>query len=64
MFSCCEGLNSLDLSKFDTQKVTNMNSMFWNSSALTTIYASDKFVTTKVSSGADMFKGSQTLKVL
>ncbi|WP_181976484.1 BspA family leucine-rich repeat surface protein [Segatella copri] len=62
MFSCCEGLNSLDLSKFDTQKVTNMNSMFWNSSALTTIYASDKFVTTKVSSGADMFKGCTNLK--
>ena len=62
MFSCCEGLNSLDLSKFDTQKVTNMNSMFWNSSALTTIYASDKFVTIKVSSGADMFKGCTNLK--
>ena len=62
MFSCCEGLNSLDLSKFDTQKVTNMNSMFWNSSALTTIYASDQFVTTKVSSGADMFKGCTNLK--
>ena len=62
MFSCCEGLNSLDLSKFDTQKVTNMNSMFWNSSALTTIYASDKFVTTKVSSGAKMFEGCTSLK--
>ena len=62
MFSCCEGLNSLDLSKFDTQKVTNMNSMFWNSSALTTIYASDQFVTTKVSSGAMMFEGCTSLK--
>ena len=62
MFSCCEGLNSLDLSKFDTQKVTNMNSMFWNSSALTTIYASDQFVTTKVSSGAKMFQGCTNLK--
>ena len=62
MFSCCEGLNSLDLSKFDTQKVTNMNSMFWNSSALTTIYASDKFVTTKVSSGSQMFKDCTSLK--
>ena len=62
MFSNCEGLNSLDLSKFDTQKVTNMNSMFWNSSALTTIYVSDKFVTTKVSSGAKMFEGCTSLK--
>ena len=62
MFSNCEGLNSLDLSKFDTQKVTNMNSMFWNSSALTTIYVSDKFVTTKVSSGSEMFKDCTPLK--
>ena len=62
MFSSCEGLNSLDLSNFDTQKVTNMNGMFWDSSALKTIYVSDKFVTTKVSSGADMFKGCTNLK--
>ena len=62
MFSCCEGLNSLDLSKFDTQNVKDMSGMFWNSSALTTIYASDQFVTTKVSSGADMFKGCTNLK--
>ena len=62
MFSSCEGLNSLDLSNFDTQKVTNMNGMFWDSSALKTIYVSDKFVTTKVSSGADMFKDCTLLK--
>ena len=62
MFSCCEGLNSLDLSNFDTKEVTNMSSMFWNSSALTTIYANDKFVTTKVSSGAKMFEGCTSLK--
>ena len=63
MFSWCEGLNSLDLSKFDTQNVTDMSYMFWNSSALTTIYVSDKFVTTKVSLEADdMFKGCTSLK--
>jgi surface protein len=62
MFSCCEGLNFLDLSKFDTQNVTNMSYMFWNSSALTAIYVSDKFVTTKVSSGAKMFEGCTSLK--
>ena len=62
MFSCCKGLNSLNLSKFDTQNVTNMSNMFWNSSALTTIYASDKFVTIKVSSGSEMFKGCKSLK--
>ena len=62
MFSNFNSLTSLDLSKFDTKEVTDMSSMFWNSSALTTIYVSDKFVTTKVSSGADMFKGCASLK--
>ena len=63
MFSWCEGLNSLDLSKFDTQNVTDMSYMFWNSSALTTIYVSDKFVTTKVSFEADdMFMDCTSLK--
>ena len=62
MFSWCEGLNSLDLSKFDTQNVKYMNDMFWSSSALKTIYVSDKFVTTKVSSGGDMFKDCTSLK--
>ena len=63
MFSWCEGLNSLDLFKFDTQNVTDMSYMFWNSSALTTIYVSDKFVTTKVSFEADdMFMDCTSLK--
>ncbi|MEE1414856.1 MAG: BspA family leucine-rich repeat surface protein [Prevotellamassilia sp.] len=62
MFSWCEGLNSLDLSKFDTQNVTDMSRMFWGSSALKTIYVSDKFVTTKVSLGGNMFKGCTSLK--
>ena len=62
MFSWCEGLHSLDLSKFDTQNVEYMNDMFWSSSALKTIYVSDKFVTTKVSSGGEMFEGCTSLK--
>ena len=62
MFSWCEGLNSLDLSKFDTQNVEYMNNMFWSSSALKTIYVSDKFVTTKVSNGSEMFEGCTSLK--
>ena len=62
MFSWCTGLNSLDLSNFDTKEVTNMSSMFWNSSALKTIYVSDKFVTTKVSRGSEMFKDCTLLK--
>ena len=62
MFSWCIGLKSLDLSNFDTQNVKDMSRMFWNSSALTTIYVSDKFVTTKVSRGSEMFKVCTNLK--
>ena len=62
MFSWCEGLHSLNLSKFDTQNVKNMSRMFWSSSALKTIYVSDKFVTTKVSNGSEMFKDCTSLK--
>ena len=62
MFSWCEGLNSLDLSNFDTQNVKDMSRMFWSSSALKTIYVSDKFVTTKVSNGSEMFKDCTSLK--
>ena len=49
---------------FDTfdDELTNMSNMFRNSSALTTIYVSDKFVTTKVSSGSEMFKDCTLLK--
>ncbi len=62
MFYACYDLTSLDLSNFDTKEVTNMSKMFWNSSALKTIYVSDKFVTTKVSSGANMFQDCENLK--
>ena len=62
MFSWCKGLHSLNLSKFDTQNVKDMSRMFRRSSALKTIYVSDKFVTTKVSDGSEMFEGCTSLK--
>ena len=62
MFSLCKGLHSLNLSKFDTQNVKDMSRMFRRSSALKTIYVSDKFVTTKVSNGSEMFKDCTSLK--
>ena len=34
MFTHCDGLTSLDLSGWDTSKVTNMNSMFSGCNAL------------------------------
>ena len=62
MFKSCSALTSLDLSSFNTANVTNMTQMFNNCPALTTIYASDKFVTTKVSNGSEMFKDCKNLK--
>ena len=55
MFYCCSALSSLDLSNFYTKEVKNMGGMFAGCLALTTIYASDKFVTSKVQSGEGMF---------
>ena len=55
MFKNCSALTSLDLTSFNTVWVTNMSIMFTGCSALTTIYASDKFVTDKVTSGLNMF---------
>ena len=62
MFNYCEKLKSIDLSSFNTGKVNVMGSMFQNCTALTTIYASDKFVTTRVVYGTGMFDGCTALK--
>ena len=62
MFRLCKALTSLDLSNFNTAKVENMKEMFYNSNALTTIYASDKFVTDKVTNSGSMFYGCTELK--
>ena len=62
MFRLCYALTSLDLSNFNTAKVENMKEMFYNSNALTTIYASDKFVTDKVTNSGSMFYGCTELK--
>ena len=62
MFFSCSALTSLDLSNFNTKKVRYMNSMFNACSALTTIFAGDKFVTTKVENGSYMFSDCTNLK--
>ena len=56
MFKGCKALITLDVSKFDTKNVTDMRGMF-SFNPLTTIYASDKFVTTACRSGDNMFVG-------
>ena len=63
MFEDCYALTSLDLTNFNTAKVKNMLFMFFGCSALTTIYASNKFVTDKVTdNGSKMFYGCKNLK--
>ena len=37
MFTACSRLTSLDVSNFDTSKVTNMSRMFANCSSLTSL---------------------------
>ena len=61
MFFGCNNLASLDLSNFDTQNVTAMAVMFLNCNILTTIYASDKFVTTACSDDERMFSVCEKL---
>ena len=52
---------TLDVSNFDTSKVTDMTHMFYGSTNLKTIYGSSKFVTTAVTNSIDMFKGATSL---
>jgi len=63
MFSGCSKLTSLDLSTFDTNKVTNMSSMFYGCSKLTNIDLS-RFNTSKVTNMSSMFYGCSTITSL
>ena len=62
LFAYCSSLTSLDVTYFNTANVTGMNNMFYSCSALTTIYASDNFVTDKVESSYNMFYDCTSLK--
>ena len=66
MFKGCSALTSLDLTNFNTAEVRDMNRMFYmldeSSTALTTIYVSDNFVTTNVQNGEKMFRNCTKLK--
>ena len=54
MFKGCSSLTSLDVSKFDTQNVTNMSNMFDGCSSLTSLDLSN-FKTQNVTNMGDMF---------
>ena len=61
MFRNSDKLEILDLSSFDTSKVTNMSYMFNDMNSLKTIYASDMWNTTSVTSGYSAFANSSNL---
>ena len=56
MFEDCSSLTSLNVSKFDTSKVTNMYAMLANTTSLTTLDVSS-FDTSQVTSMNSMFRG-------
>ena len=63
MFRNCSSLTSLDVSNFDTSKVTDMYNMFEYCSSLTSLDVS-KFDTRNVTDMGDMFSGCSSLTSL
>lgn len=61
LFQSCNMLKVLDLRSFETPELKYVSYMFSGCSELTKILASDKFVTTSVTSSAEMFRNNQYL---
>ena len=61
MFNGCSNLTSLDLSNFNTNNVTNMYSMFAFCKNIKTIYVSDLWNTSNVTSSSLMFHSCTSL---
>lgn len=51
----CTWIVTVDLTGWDTRNVTNMTEMFYDSNYITTIYASESFVTTNVTKSDRIF---------
>ena len=62
MFRYCNALTSLDLSGFNTSKVTDMSSMFAYCAKLHTIYVGDNWSTAAVTNSDEMFYQSTSLE--
>ena len=61
MFAGSYKITALNLASFDTSKVTNMSYMFSNMTNLTTIYVSDKWDNSSVTSSESMFSSCNKL---
>ena len=64
IFAGFSALEELDLSDFDTYKVTNMHRMFAGLSSLTSLNLGENFDTSKVTEMYEMFYGMTNLKSL
>ena len=64
MFSGCQKLPSLDLSKFNTANVTNMSNMFDDCNKLSSLTLSESFNTVNVTNMTEMFKNCRELSSL
>ena len=64
MFSNCTSLETLDLSSFNTEKVTNMSEMFVGSTNLRTINLPKGFIGSNVTDLNGMFRGCASLTEL
>ena len=61
LFSGCASLTSLDLTTFSTENIQHMDELFKGCTKLQSIYVSDKFVTSAVTSSDKMFEGCTSL---
>ncbi len=61
MFMNCSKIMILDLSSFDISSVTGMGGMFYLAGSLKTIYVSDLWNTSKVTSSTNMFQNCNSL---
>lgn len=64
MFSSCTSLETLDLSSFNTEKVTNMVTMFENSKHLRSLKLPKGFIGSSVTNLNAMFRGCESLTEL
>ena len=61
LFNGCSNLEELDLTTFNTSNVTRMDWMFWWDSLLTTIYASELFSLSDITTSSNMFKDATNI---
>lgn len=64
MFGQCDALTSLDLSSFDTSKVTDMGFMFWIDTNLSSIKFGEKFTTSQVTNMKSIFDALYAIEEL